>query len=346
MTPISVASRAVALAAALSAATLVVGQLMTLLLAVVLTVIISLPLSAAATVAQRRGLPRAAGVLAALLGAAAVGGAIAYLVVPQFLEQAQGFASRLPATVLAAERWLGLPASKPPTFSRELSTAIQSYTAHPDRVTGPLLQVAGSIAGILAMVVLIVLAATLIAVNPEPLLNAAVRLLPAVHRARGREILDLIRTAWLGWLRAIGIDMLVLGVLLFAGMTIIGLPFAVGFAAFSALMTVIPNYGSIISAIPPMLVGLAHSPTQGLLVLLVYVIVNQIEGNLLLPLIMARTVNLHPALVTVGVVVMSALFGLIGVLISIPLLSLTIILVQALWIEPLEARGDNIDPRG
>ena len=65
-------------------------------------------------------------------------------------------------------------------------------------------------------------------------------------------------------------------------------------------------------------------------------IVNQIEGNLILPLIMARTVDLHPALVTIGVVAMSALFGVIGVLISIPLVSLVIILVHAFWIEPLE----------
>jgi predicted PurR-regulated permease PerM len=72
-------------------------------------------------------------------------------------------------------------------------------------------------------------------------------------------------------------------------------------------------------------------------VLLIYVIVNQIEGNLILPLIMARTVDLHPAVVSLGLLVMGALFGLIGVLISIPLMSLVIILVQTLWIEPLEA---------
>jgi predicted PurR-regulated permease PerM len=137
--------------------------------------------------------------------------------------------------------------------------------------------------------------------------------------------------------------MLVLGGLLFLGMTIIGLNFAIGFAVFSAFMTVIPNYGSVISAIPPILAGLAQSPGKALLVLIVYLIVNQIEGNLILPLIMARTVEMHPALVTIGLLVMAALFGLIGVLIAIPLLSLTIILVQALWIEPQEAKGASAD---
>ena len=111
-------------------------------------------------------------------------------------------------------------------------------------------------------------------------------------------------------------------------------------------MTVIPNYGSVISAIPPILDGLAQSPTKAALVLIVYLIVNQIEGNLILPLIMARTVDMHPALVTMGLLVMGSLFGLIGVLIAIPLLSLAIILVQALWIEPQERRAAAARPAG
>jgi len=333
----STAYRAVVLAAALAVAALLAAQLMTLLLAVVMTVIVSLPLSAAASTAERHGLPRAVGVFGALAGAVGLAGTIALLVLPQFLSQARDFATRLPSIVIAAERWLGLTAAKPPNFSREVSDAVRSAVRHWDRLIGPLLQVGGSVAGVLLVAVLIVLAASAIALNPGPLLDAALRLLPAAQRPRAREIADRVRRAWLGWLTAVAIDMIVLGTLLFAGMTIVGLRFALGFAVFSALLTVIPNYGSIVSAIPPVLVGVAQSPTQGLLVLLVYVIVNQIEGNLILPLIMARTVDLHPALVTIGVVAMSALFGVIGVLISIPLLSLTVILVHALWIEPQEA---------
>lgn len=74
-----------------------------------------------------------------------------------------------------------------------------------------------------------------------------------------------------------------------------------------------------------------------MLVLVVYVIVNQIEGNLILPLIMARTVDIHPAAVSIGLLVMASLFGLIGLFLAIPLLSLFTILVQVLWIEPEEA---------
>jgi predicted PurR-regulated permease PerM len=198
--------------------------------------------------------------------------------------------------------------------------------------------------GIVFMLVLIIVAAFLIAVNPKPLVRSFLRLFPEAQRPQAEDVMARVRVAWLGWMTAVVLDMFVLGVLLFAGMEIIGLNFAIGFAVFSAFMTVIPNYGSVISAIPPILAGLAQSPTKALLVLSVYLIVNQIEGNLLLPLIMARTLDMHPSVVSLGLLVMAALFGLIGVLIAIPLVSLAMILVEALWIEPQEARADRERP--
>jgi predicted PurR-regulated permease PerM len=117
-------------------------------------------------------------------------------------------------------------------------------------------------------------------------------------------------------------------------MQIIGLQFAAGFAIFSALMTVIPNYGSVISAVPPIAYGLTRSFHEGLLVAIVYVIVNQVEGNVALPLIMGRSVSLHPAVIAVGVLVAGSLFGLVGLLVSVPLISFTLIIADELWVKP------------
>ena len=66
----------------------------------------------------------------------------------------------------------------------------------------------------------------------------------------------------------------------------------------------------------------------------VYVVVNQIEGNVALPLIMGRSVSLHPAVIAIGVLIAGSLFGIIGLLISVPLISFTLILADELWIKP------------
>jgi predicted PurR-regulated permease PerM len=334
----SVVYRAVALAAGLIVAALLVAQLVTLLLALMLTVIISLPLSSAASYAARRHLPRAVGAFTALLGALGVVVAIGFLIAPDFISQTNQFANRLPGIGSDAERYLhsvtGISAK---TLSNDLTRFVQGYTGHPQRLIGPLSSIGVSLAGVIGGLVVVLITAVYIAINPDPLRLAILRLLPPHLRPTGEEVMSRIRGAWMGWLFAMAIDMLVLGGLLYAGMSVIGLNFALGFAVFSALLTVVPNYGSIISAIPPVLFGLAQSPGEALLVLLVYVIVNQIEGNLILPLVMARTVDLHPALVAIGVLVMAQLFGIFGVVLAIPLMSLLMILVDALWIAPQEA---------
>ncbi|MGO9820108.1 MAG: AI-2E family transporter [Solirubrobacteraceae bacterium] len=332
--------RRVGLAAALTGSALVAQQLMTLLLAALVTVILSLPLCVAASFAERHGAPRAVGAAGALIAAFAVLTGLGFAVIPSFIAQVRQFAQRLPVILNSVDRYIhGLAGNNTRSLSAQLSGFVQGYLHHPDRLVGPVEQIGLTALGILLMLLLIILAAFLIALNPNLLVNGFLRLVPGTRRAAAQDVMDRVRSAWLGWMTAVGLDMLVLGSLLFLGMEIIGLKFAIGFAVFSAFMTVIPNYGSVISAIPPILAGLAQSPTKALLVLIVYVIVNQIEGNLILPLIMARTVDMHPGVVSVGLLVMAALFGLIGVLIAIPLLSLAIILVEVLWIEPQEARA-------
>jgi predicted PurR-regulated permease PerM len=173
-----------------------------------------------------------------------------------------------------------------------------------------------------------------------------VRLFPASRKGDVLRTLERIRVAWLAWLRGVALDMIVLGGLLFAGMEIIGLQFAAGFAIFSALLTVIPNYGSVISAVPPIAYGLTRSFHEGLLVTIVYVIVNQVEGNVALPLIMGRSVSLHPAVIAVGVLVAGSLFGVVGLLVSVPLISLTLILADELWIKPHGSAGSPLAEPG
>jgi predicted PurR-regulated permease PerM len=333
----SVPYRAVGLAAGLVLAALVVNQLVTLLLVLTLTVIIALPLARVADLGQRHGVPRVIGALAGLLGLLGAVVGLGLLIIPAFVDQATQFADTLPHTIAEAERYLhGLTGVATKTLSANLSHFIHSYTRHPQRFIAPLGSVGLSLTGLIAGLVVVLLTAVYIAINPEPLVRALLSLLPAERREVGERVMARLGTAWIGWVKAMAIDMLVLGGLLYIGMRLVGLGFAVGFAVFSALLTVIPNYGSIISAVPPVLFALAQSPGKALLVLLVYVIVNQIEGNLILPLVMARTVDLHPAVVAVGVLVMAQLFGLIGVIIAVPLCSLTLILLEELWILPQE----------
>jgi predicted PurR-regulated permease PerM len=150
--------------------------------------------------------------------------------------------------------------------------------------------------------------------------------------------MERLRKSWVGWMEGVIVDMFVTGTLLYAGLTIIGLDFAIFFAVFSALLVVVPYFGSIVGGIPPVLFAFTDSPEQALLTLIVYVLVQQIEGNVVIPLVMAQRVKLHPALIAIGVVVVGQLFGYLGLFVAVPIISMAVILGDELWVKPNEAR--------
>jgi predicted PurR-regulated permease PerM len=151
--------------------------------------------------------------------------------------------------------------------------------------------------------------------------------------------MERLRHAWIGWMQGMLADMLITGVLVYLGLSLIGLDFAIFFAVFSAVLVLIPYFGAIVGAIPPVLFALADSPEKALLALAIYILIQQIEGNITIPLVMADRVKLHPAAVAIGVVIVGQLFGFIGLFVAVPLLSLIIILVDELWVKQVEA-GD------
>ena len=125
-------------------------------------------------------------------------------------------------------------------------------------------------------------------------------------------VMDRLRAAWIGWMQGVVFDMFISGTLLYIGLTIIGLDFAIVFAVLTALLVVVPYFGAIVGAIPPVLFALTDSPGKALAVLIVYVLVQQIESNVIIPLVMSRTTRLHPAVIAIGVVVVGRLFGIVG----------------------------------
>ena len=137
-------------------------------------------------------------------------------------------------------------------------------------------------------------------------------------------------------MQGVGVDMIVTGVLVYIALTLIGLEFAIFFAVLSALLVVVPYFGAIAGAIPPILLALTDSPGKALIVLVAYVAVQQVEGNVIIPLVMSQTVRLHPAVIAIGVVVVGQLFGVPGLFVAVPILSLIVITVDEFWVKQIE----------
>lgn len=333
--------RAVLLAAALVAGYLLFREVVTLAVLVVVVLILSLPMAAAADAFERRHLPRVAGAGAALLaGLGLLAGALS-LIVPPFVDQAQRFVDEIPQLLEQLRARVGQATDTTPSeVGQRAQDALQGVLDEPMQVLGPIAAIGLGVAGALATLVLVVMTAFYVAVAPRPLVDGLLSLFPARRRDAVRAVLGEIRESWLGWVRAVGLDMLVSGVLLYIGLSLIGVEFALVFAVLSALLVVVPYFGAIAGGLPPVLFALADSFELAGLTLLVYVVVQQVEGNLIVPLIMSRAVSLHPAVIIVGVVVVGRVLGITGLFVAVPLISAVVILTRALWVEPIE-RDDS-----
>jgi predicted PurR-regulated permease PerM len=337
-----VAYRAVLLAAGLLLFGLLFRQLVTLLLAILITIVVAIPLSAAATRLERYKVPRPLGALLALVGGLGVLALIITLLIPPFIDQTNQFVDRVPHVVDSLENtyadWTG---EDPGQVGDRVQEFAEKWTDDPAKLIGPITSIGLNIAGVLAALVLILITAYYMAIRPEPLVNGLVSLFPPPRREHARFVLDRIRRSWIGWMEGVAVDMLATFVLLWIGLTIIGLDYAVFFAVLSALLVVVPYFGSIAGAVPPVLFALTDSPGKAVLALVVYIAVQQFESNITIPLVMSQRVKMHPAMVAIGVVVVGQLFGFIGLFVAVPILSLIVIVTDEFWVKPIEERYER-----
>jgi len=330
----------VLLAAILVASAYLARQLITLLLAVVLTVILATALASATTALQRLRIPRAVGAPLTLAGVLAALAALVWLVVRPLTEEAGRLQADVPVILgevqRAVEDFSGLDADEVVAHGRELALTLLTPSLVLDTLTA------------LGGVLLVLITAVYIAIDPRPLVDGALRLFPPARRPWARHVMERLRVAWLGWLRGTAIDMLAVGVLTYVAYLVIGLPFALLLAVLAGLGEFVPYFGPFAAAVPAVLIGFTESVELGVLTVIVVTVVQQVEGNLLVPLVMARTVRLHPAVVAIGVVAVVQAVGLAAVLVAVPVLSTLVILVEELWVRPREAgdaaSGERTDP--
>jgi predicted PurR-regulated permease PerM len=329
--------RAVLLAFALVVAALVFKQLVTLVMGVLIVVIIALPLSSFATQLKRVGIPRAIGAtLALLIGLAALGGFIA-LIVPVFSHEITQFVNKLPVIVDdLRHRVAGLTGTSPSHVGKQIQNYINSYTHHPVKLLGPAEVIGASVAGAIAALIVVLLTALYTAINPDPLSSGLIRLVPPPRRVKAELVMARLRAAYVGWLKGIAIGMIVLGGLTYVGLRLVGLQFAAFFAVFTAVAMIVPYFGALASSIVPILYALTFSTEKAILVAVVYILAHQLESNVIQPQVVARNVEMHPAVIAIGVIAVEQLFGFVGLIVAVPILVTIKVLIEELWIVPVE----------
>ncbi|MBM3256695.1 MAG: AI-2E family transporter, partial [Candidatus Moranbacteria bacterium] len=111
---------------------------------------------------------------------------------------------------------------------------------------------------------------------------------------------------------------IIVGALVYVGLTLLGVPYALLLALLAAAFEVVPYIGPILSSVAGILVALSVSPLLGLFVLIMYIVIQQAENHLIVPLVMKQAVGLNPVAVIIAMLIGAQLAGALGLILAIP----------------------------
>ena len=183
---------------------------------------------------------------------------------------------------------------------------------------GPLVSLPLTLITYLTDIVLILSMSAYWLIAAPALRRFCLSLFPVPQRRRIDDIAAEALGSMGGYVRGVAIDSLIIGAIVYAGLAVIGLEYALPLAVFAGLTETVPIVGPIVGAIPAIGIGLLHSPTQGLIVLGFFVVVQQLESNLLTPFVMRSQTDVPPILTLLALLVGAAIGGLFWALVAIP----------------------------
>lgn len=183
--------------------------------------------------------------------------------------------------------------------------------------------------------VIILFVGLYVAAQPTLYQRGIRRLVPVAGRHRFDEVLLAVISVLRWWLIGKILSMVLVGVLTTVGLWWLDVPLALTFGLLAAALTFIPNFGPVLSVVPPALLALADDPTRAAYVVALYLAIQTVESYAVTPLIQRRTVSMPPALTITSQIVLGVLVGGIGVVVATPLTAAAMTVVRMLYVEDL-----------
>ncbi len=325
---------------ALAASVYILWQIKEVLLLVFAAVVLANSLNLLA-----RWLRKKLGIQRAIAVSIAIGFLIAALalffqiIVPSFAKQIQEIYVLVPQGIRQLNTWVNsIDDVVPDNLERyipDVDDLIRQATPFGNRLLGGSFAFFSSSLGSLLNVLLIVVLGLMMLVNPAAYRGGFIRLFPSFYRRRVESILEECESSLGSWIVGALISMSVIAVLSTLGLSIIGVKAALANGVLAGLLNFIPNLGPTFSVIPPMAIALLDSPVKALLVLGLYVAIQQFESNFLTPYVMSQQVNLLPAVTLLAQVFFATIFGFWGLLLALPLVVVCQIWIRRVLVEDI-----------
>lgn len=292
-------------------------------------VLIAVLLDALATALRRFArLPQPLALPAAVLALAAIITVATWLFGSEVAAQARTLIDQVPEAWRTLEQRLGDTA-----LGERLLSWVASASPDGSGVISGVRRVIVSLGNAALGIVLVLAGGIYLAAQPELYLVGTLKLVPRERRALARETLEAVGRALRLWLLGQLVSMVLIGVLTGIGLAIIGVPSALALGVLAGIAEFVPLVGPVLAAVPALLLALAQGPEMALWTLALYVLLQQVEGNVVQPLVQQRAVALPPALTLFAIVAAGVVFGALGVLLAAPLTVVSYVAVKKLYVQ-------------
>jgi len=306
-----VVAQTLLLAAAVVASLWFLYVVRTALLFGLLAVILAMVLNRPVTWMERRGVSRGLATLISFVTVMAVTVAILWLVVPRLVAEIPLLVEAVPGLAQNLADNLG----DHPFLQEQLSQVVNWLLGG----IGQLWRTADAVLGGALLAIVLVALVLYLVVDPAPLVRRYIRMMPPDLREPAARALARSSDMAVGWMLANLIVGIIKAPAAFFFLLWMQVPGAIIWAVFAFFAQLIPRIGFYLMAIPPTVVALTVSPLTAVWVGLFYWVISEILGNFVAPKIQEETMDMHPFVLLFATVVMAVAFGVIGVLVSVPL---------------------------
>lgn len=303
------------------------------LVALFLAVVVSSALDPIVTWLEKKKIPRILGTLAIYIVAVFILAFIIYAIVPIALSEFSSLLNSLNEKI-----------SRPDLAFINISQFVDAINEGLGRVTNVLisgsqsfLDITAKFFGGIALTASVFVLSFYLTVGKDGVERFLLTILPPTYEARAIELYAKVRRKIGRWLRGQLLLSLVIGVTVFFGLWLLGVKYSLILGILAGIFELVPYVGPIFSGSVAVLVAATDSLTLGVYALLLFILIQQIENNVLVPAVMSLTTSLNPVVILISLLVGAKLFGFIGLILAVP----AAVLLQEIIEDWSEAKKRN-----
>ena len=315
--------------------------LLDVLVILFLALIISSALDAPISFLEKRKIPRILGAIMIFVAVAALFGVLLYTVIPAAVLEFNSLYNSV------LKNYLNIPHLESiETFSslpsiEKIESSLENFAGIFLKGAGSsLVNIVGAVFGGIVSIIAVFILSFYLAVSKYGVEKFLKFVLPVRYEEYVIEIYEHIKSKIGLWLQGQLVLSLIVGILVFLGLLFLGVKYSLIFGILAGILEMVPFVGPVLVGALAALIGFSESFTLGISVIAFFIVIQQLENHLLVPLVMKYTVGLHPVVVVVAFLAGAKLAGFVGILLAIPIAVIIVEILES-WADRRKTEKEN-----